>query len=200
MPAMTLTEQIHDAMRRIRAWCGTNGDARLVFACMNPPATDADLDAVEAKIGLKLPEDVRALYRICNGQDENAEANEDGLEVGLFPWTERVLAHLLYPLEEVASSTSTPQEPRRMPGFVVGWVPIASNYGGDEVVIDLSPDSPRPGRVLNFASSLAAHLTDIADKMEAGKIEFDEEEGLNYVDAPGFPDEGLIYDSEAFPD
>ena len=194
---MTPAEQVNDAMARIRRWCEANGKAKLVFDCMNPPATDADLDAAEQRIGRPLPEDVRALYKVANGQDEHAEANEDEMEVGLFPWTERELAHLLYPLgdEENVMSRGDPEDDLDVQP---GWFPLASNMGGDEVAIDLHPDSPRPGRVLHFnhegygarevAPSLAQHLTDIADLMEAGGIEFNEE-GLVYVDPPGFDDD-----------
>ena len=197
---MTPTEQVNDAMARIRRWCEATGRAKLVFDCMNPPATDADLDAAEQRIGRPLPEDVRALYKIANGQDENAEANQDEMEVGLFPWTERELAHLLYDLDEHGFRITDEDE---MPDMQSGWLGLASSYGGDEVVVDLRDDSPRPGRVLHFnhegydarevAPSLARHLTDIADLMESGGIEFSElEGGLMYVDPPGFEeDDGL---------
>lgn len=53
---------------------------------LNPPATAAQLDAAEAEIGAKLPEDLRALYLSFDGQPETLGASEtsSGLIVPFF--------------------------------------------------------------------------------------------------------------------
>ena len=175
-----------DSLARLRAWCEANGDARLVFDCMNPPADDAALAEAEERCGVPFPEDLKALYRFANGQDENADANEDGREVGLIPSSEHGdLAHLLMPLDEV-----TAYEDPDM-GVLPGWIHFATNYGGDVIACDMSDDSPRRGRVIHYvhegcdvvrrADSVADLLAKLADDLDAGKVVFDEESGLTFT-------------------
>jgi len=44
---------------------GVSVDTSLV---LNPPATDSEIDLLEKTIGFDIPDDLRALYKITNGQ------------------------------------------------------------------------------------------------------------------------------------
>lgn len=71
-----------------------------------------------------------------------------------------------------------------------GWVPIAGNGGGDLACLDLSPGGA--GRVVQFghasakrvvfAPSFAAWLATLADGLEAGRYQFDPDDGLVEAD------------------
>ena len=178
-------DRVRAAFERLRNWCENHGAAN-VFGCMRPPATDAQLDAVEAKLNVKLPADLRTLYKIANGQfdayDPDAEEADEDDGFGMFPSIEDFdLAFQLVPTGDLEQSWD------RGYGWENGWVPFGTNAGGDEIVCDLAPDSPRPGRVLQFnhelaavyprADSVAAFLEQIADDAEAGRLMYDEDHG-----------------------
>jgi cell wall assembly regulator SMI1 len=181
---------------RIIEWATKHKKAKAILPSLNKPATAKALAEFETKTKLKLPESFAAIYRLHDGQDEGA-ANEaldensgiDSVESGLFPSIEGEgdLAHLLVPLKEMASSMRGSQ----MPGFTKGWVPFGSNYGGDNIVLDLaSTDAKKRGRVLQFnheyggafeiAPSFTEYLEHIADGLESKKIVWDDDAGLSY--------------------
>jgi cell wall assembly regulator SMI1 len=71
----------------------------------------------------------------------------------------------------------------------VGWIPFASNGGGDHFCIDLDPGKGgTKGQVIHFrhdaerrtllAPSLRAFLHDLANGLEDGKYRYDSEEGI----------------------
>jgi cell wall assembly regulator SMI1 len=71
----------------------------------------------------------------------------------------------------------------------VGWIPFAGNGGGDFYCLDIAPtESGSKGQVIShshesgehkrLADSLAVLLTEIADALEDGQLEYDEEWGL----------------------
>ena len=184
-------ERVRSAFERLRTWCESNGAAG-VFRCMQPPATDDQLDAVEAKQGVKLPDDLRALYKLANGQFESYDPEKDEADApeeeeaedgfGMFPSIEDFdLAFQLVPTGDLQESWD------RGYGWEEGWIPFGTNAGGDEMVCDLAKDSPKPGRVLQFnhelaaayprADSVAAFLEQIADAAEAGRLMYDEDHG-----------------------
>jgi len=184
------------AFERIIGWVTKHKKAKAILPSLNKPAAAKAIAEFETKTKLKLPESFAAIYRLHDGQDEGA-ANEaldgasgvDSVESGLFPSIEGDgdLAHLLVPLKELASSTRGSQ----MPGFTKGWVPFGSNYGGDNIVLDLASTDPKKrGRVLQFnhdygaafeiAPSFAKYLEHIADGLETKKIVWDDEAGLSY--------------------
>ena len=184
------------AFNRIIAWVSKHKQAKLILPSLNKPATAKAIAEFEAKTKLKLPASFAAIYRLHDGQNEDRasealdeDSGLDSLESGLFPSIEGRgdLAHLLVPLKEMASSMRGLQ----MPGYSKGWVPFGSNYGGDNIVLDLaSPDAKKRGRVLQFnheygaafaiAPSFEKYLEHIADGLESKKIIWDEEAGLSY--------------------
>jgi cell wall assembly regulator SMI1 len=189
-----VADQVRRAYERIVAWLTKHPRAKAILPSFRPPAKAAAIAAFEKKAKLTLPDGVRALYRLADGQDENAanaRLGDDTIESGMFPSIERSdLAYLLSPLKLLARNTPTGPRSSRMPGFRVGWVPIGDNFGGDNIVIDLTQDAKKRGRVLQFnheyggayevAPSIEAFLSSIADGLEKKRIVFDEHAGLSY--------------------
>lgn len=188
---MSAGDEVNAAFNRIVKWLTAHKKARAVLPSFRKPAADAAIAQFAAKTKYPLPEGLAAMYRLLDGQDEDAanEANNDeSIESGLFPSIESDdLAFLLVPLKELQTHTLS----SKMPGFRKGWLPFGDNYGGDNIVLDLSWDEPpKRGRVLQFnheyggayplAPSFEKYLTDIADGLESRKIIWDEDAGLSY--------------------
>lgn len=188
---MQPTATVKNAFGRIVKWLQGHKRGKAALASLRPPATAAAIAQFKAKANVSLPPALAALYRLHDGQDEDA-ANEklDGgaVESGLFPSIEGRgdLPFLLVPLRELTRSLNS-----RMPGFRKGWIPFGDNYGGDNMVIDLaSTDSTKRGRVLQFnheyatavevAPSLEKYLEHIADGLASKKIVWDNDSGLSY--------------------
>ena len=129
---------------------------------LNPGADDAALDRVEAAIGRELPEDLRALYRVADGQaDPWAEGARGGearwaamfgrerflsLDEALAEW--RFWHDEIWLPEQAHGGFSTDQDVRE--GDPVdpvywkpGWFTFAGSDGGNGYAVDLDP--PRGG-------------------------------------------------------
>jgi len=141
------------------------------YAALNAGATEAQLDAFEARFGVTLPQDLRRLYAWRNGH-------------GDYLAPAFVLNHVLEPLENVANSKA---ELDAMIGhdFAPGWweqswIPFTTSYGGDHIVVDTET-----GRVLTFyhddatrpdeAASITEWLAALVQSMNDGTYEIDGE-------------------------
>jgi cell wall assembly regulator SMI1 len=136
---------------------------------------------------------VRESYLAHNGSDD----------AGFFPKGD--VGYVLLPLSELVSDWKMWKElleggefegekARGSPGvrgdwWNVGWVPFASDCGGDYYCIDLAPArGGKKGQVIAMAHdsgarkllapSLREWLARFADQLEAGKYRYDEDEGL----------------------
>jgi cell wall assembly regulator SMI1 len=191
---MSKASTVEQSFARIHKWLEKQDPARHALASLLPPATEAEIEQFEAKTKLQLPDPVKALYRLHNGQNEDLgnEAAGDQIESGLFPSIESGdLAYLLVPLKELIRNTPKRKSDSRMPGFRLGWIPIGDNYGGDNIVIDLAiEDETKHGRVLQFnheyggatvlADSFNQYLAQLADDLKAGRVIWDDDCGLSY--------------------
>jgi cell wall assembly regulator SMI1 len=159
-------------IRRIDNWLAANRHD--YYALLQPGATDAELDAFEARLSLKLPPAFRQLYRWRSGQDPMSSAALQG-------------NRSFCGLEELASTKDLldgmigydfddPRYWRR------GWVPFLHNGGGSYLCLDLAAeDGGHPGQLIGFWKhdkdrpvefpSVEAWLADLADSMEAGELE-----------------------------
>jgi cell wall assembly regulator SMI1 len=162
-----------------------------------PPATQAQLDAAEEHLGQRLPADVRALYRLHDGQVQHEPTDPRwaaGLVGGLpllpldqilFHWDQWDGFEDELDMDDEASS-----EPE---GFVHakyslrGWVPLTHDGGGNHIGIDLDPDERGTiGQVILFgrdddwhrvlAPSLVSYLEQLGDLVEQGHGEDGEDE------------------------
>lgn len=108
-------------------------------ATLGPPATDAEIAALETEFQLTLPAELRQWFRWRNGQQgfENFFEN--------------------YCLQSVQSAAETMRVNRELleaGDFVLnwwrpGWVPLLENGGGDHVCLDLEGTfTGRPGQLV----------------------------------------------------
>ncbi len=154
---------------RIHTWLAANAPAG--YGNLRPGASAETIESAENAMGLKLPDDVKASYRIHDGQ-----STEPGL-VGGEGW--RLLS-----LQEIVQdwgrwSRANPKDAR--------FVPIAWGGMGDYVILDLGPRPAGPGRLLiqrrdrdeldALVRSFSVWLENFAGELEAGEFAYSQEEG-----------------------
>jgi cell wall assembly regulator SMI1 len=155
--------------QRIHAWLDASAPAG--YGDLRPGASAKAIRAAENAMGLKLPDDVKASYRIHDGQ-----GNEPGL-IGGEGW--RLLS-----LQEMVEtwgrwSRADPKDAHCVP---IAWIGT-----GDHVFLDLDPDSKVPGRLMIQRSdsadpdplmpSFSFWLEDFADELEDGVFVYSEDDG-----------------------
>ena len=157
---------------RMDRWLASNRPD--YYALLQPGATDAELDAFEARLSLNLPEAFRQLYRWRNGQDPGSS---NPLQFN----------RTFSTLEEIAS---TKEELDSMIGFDFedpkywrrGWVPFLHNGAGSHLCLDLpAEDGGQVGRLVAFWKrdqdrpvehlSLEAWLAALVTSMESGSLQ-----------------------------
>jgi cell wall assembly regulator SMI1 len=156
-----------------------------------PPATAADIAEAEARLGCRLPADLRALYEIADGDGDGYEhrylfegcawlpleslaaQDEDDDEPGLRPWHG-------WDLEwDAVVFDATPGETVRRCGGHPGWLRFATPEDGNYLAVDTVPARDgRPGQVIwtgrdhdegpgyvaDSLTSLLGHYLDLLDQ------------------------------------
>lgn len=181
-----LDEDITPVLARLDAWYATHlPPAQYGF---NPPATDAQIDAFEQLIGLKMPPSFRDLYRWHDG-----DSNEN--------WG-HIYGHPFLSLEQVAAEHQSWKETLEdfdgdayaIPGGSwpegavdpaytnPAWLPFSRDGGGNCIGLDFDPwPAGRVGQVIIFgrdedvkvvlAESLGRFLDWVAGLLENGNFE-----------------------------
>lgn len=137
--------------RRLERWAESI-DARPE---LRPGCNEADLDALEAELGRRLPADFRAFYRIHDGQERGAEL---GLIYGLPILPIDEVANTWRTWAEIADAWDDHSHERCLSGQRVqplyanrGWVPFTHDWGGNHLGVDLAPGpTGLVGQVINF--------------------------------------------------
>ncbi len=154
-----------------------------------PGRTETQLAEAEEKIGARLPEDLRALYRVTDGDDES------GL-LGRYAHDQlgRLVAQYLegrpgvHGWQEAASEDGvvfeTPPAGRvKRLSRNDWWVTFGSDHGGDHLAVDLDPaENGTSGQVLEYgrnvwgpvrhvAPSITAMLEEVIRALRAGEFE-----------------------------
>ncbi len=149
-----------------------------ILESLNPPATDQDLDHLEALVGAKLPGDFRALYKMANGQQNvNQPFFLQGYEFMSLRQIENTWQTMkeTYDAHPDFQNEEEPQGPVRTLWWHPMWIPFADVESGDYYCLDLLPAaSGKFGQVMQFAydAILRKHLgfsiTDFLGEYEAG--------------------------------
>lgn len=123
-------------------------------ASLNPPATEADISRLETLTGITLPDELKQLYRLHNG-----ESGDAGLFFGLpFISIDEAIAEWKT-WEGLADSTATldsniisvPDGHIKERYVNTRYLPISKDYGGNNIGIDLDPGADGiSGQVINF--------------------------------------------------
>ncbi|MCS7463833.1 SMI1/KNR4 family protein [Paenibacillus doosanensis] len=137
-------------------------------ASLNPPASEEELRSAEAELGFGLPPELRELYLIHNGEQDGGP----GLFMGLpFLSLDGMMAEwrIWTGLENEnweAEHYSVPAGWIKEQYINRYWLPIAKDWGGNHIGIDLDPaDQGRAGQVINFGRDeevkyvIARHLS-----------------------------------------
>jgi cell wall assembly regulator SMI1 len=190
-----LVEDIAPVLARLDSWYAANLPTdKYMF---NPPASDAQLDALESLIGFEVPSSYRQLYRWHDGENDDRWGHIYGLP--------------LLPLEQAAAEWQ--QWQRTLAGiggnrYVVPggawpdgavdpayinprWIPLTADGSGGHIGLDFDPwPGGRVGQVILFgrdedvkvvlAESLGRFLEWIAGLLESGnfRLTTTEDEGV----------------------
>jgi cell wall assembly regulator SMI1 len=173
---------------RVEAWL--HARARPLHDALAVGAKPEALDALEAALAVKLPPDARALYALRDGQAVGSVSVLPGWEwLGLGGILEqwRIWKGLL-DAGEFKDARSEPAEGIRDDWWHPRWIPFTHNGAGDHLCLDLMPaPGGRAGQVITMwhddaprerlASSLTAWVRELADKLDAGRYVYVDEEG-----------------------
>ena len=121
--------------KRIHAWLDENAPAG--YGHLRPGASADAIQAAETAMGLKLPADIKASYRVHDGQ-----GNEPGL-IGGEGWC-------LLTLQEMVKWCR--KWSKHAPRFC-SCVPVAWGGAGDYIFLDLGSDAERPGASSSSAAT-----------------------------------------------
>ncbi|MFC7613405.1 SMI1/KNR4 family protein [Actinokineospora soli] len=167
------------------------------------PVDEADLAAAETRLGLRLPDDLRALYRVVG--DDRGETGLLGryahfplasLDAGAWEWQTSPFE------QDVVFDPDQPGAVRRAFGSA-SWVVVASDPGGEGIAVDLDPGpegrygqlitngQDTDGQVRLVAESVTALLTGVVGALRAGEVDpdFDADHSrLVVVDTTPYPD------------
>ena len=180
-----LQEDIAPVLARLDTWYAANlAPDRYVF---NPPATDAQLDAFEQLIGLKMPRSYRQLYRWHDGEDDDRWGHVYGLPIlplerAAQDWKQwkRTLAEFggnPYPFPQEAWPEGAVDPAYTNPA----WIPLTSDGSSGNIGLDFDPwPGGRVGQVILYgrdedvkvvlAGSLGEFLTWLAGLLESGNF------------------------------
>jgi cell wall assembly regulator SMI1 len=171
---------------------------------LNCGASESEINRVEEEIGLIFPQSFKKLLSIHNGQ------KDEGIGV--------IGNYYLLSLEEILETWKTmkdlldkddfsdfePLEPigpvKKNYWWNPKWISIATNGFGDDICIDLDPDTGgNIGQIITFwhdweerkviSTSLEEWFTDILSKLEDGTYQIIEEDGEEMFNDDGFTGE-----------
>jgi len=156
---------------------------------LNPPATEADLAAIETETGYRLPDDLRELWRRANGQPDSygiaspAPGTVISPVFGSYDFIGCAAALAAYRdwtevLEEQGDTmndgiTRREGDPVQAAYWIPGWLPFAVDGGGNFYAVDMAPSEcgtygqvilmgPDEDERRVLGTGIAAWLTDTA--------------------------------------
>jgi cell wall assembly regulator SMI1/ankyrin repeat protein len=188
-PAKAKKVSVSDCWQRIEAWLAANDPD--LNKTLNKPASDKQVAHLEKVIGAALPAAFKESCRIHNGQKHSEGDLVPPLEEGDGSYFLLSCADSAQEWRcwkqltdggEFADKESGPDIGIRDAWWHPGWVPIASNGGGDSICLDLAPTKEgQVGQVITMnhetakrellAPSFAHWLADLAGALEEGALQ-----------------------------
>jgi cell wall assembly regulator SMI1 len=170
------------AWNAIEAWLEQNWPAGL--ADLNPPATEAEIHALEHALGCALPMDFVSSLRVHNGQKALAGylcPSGELLSTAEIASQWQVWKDLFESGEFDDYESEPASNAIDRTWWNPGWVPITHNGAGDHDCLDLSPTSTgHIGQVITMwhdmaerellAPAFAAWLQQLANKLASGDV------------------------------
>jgi cell wall assembly regulator SMI1 len=172
----------------IAQWVARNAPEGAPMFC--GPASDQEIAATERQLGLALPASVQALYRLANGQPDDAARLLDAF--GLMPLAQ--VADAAAFLNDFFPNGVNEEDPGhsmevdtgiRPMWWNPGWIPLMTNGSGDYYCLDLDPaDGGAPRQIVSYfhdetfrhciAPNIETLLSDIASGLEDGSYVLDD--------------------------
>jgi cell wall assembly regulator SMI1 len=162
--------------KRIDTWLQVNGMP--IHAALGAGASPAAIRRAEARLQVRLPDDVRASYAVHDGSGFCALLPFPllSLQRMVQEWTNW---RELRQQGTFKGAESTPEGPIKTDWWNVRWIPFTHDGGGNHQCLDLDPaPGGNAGQVINFdhevgatgvlAPSFRAYLAAFADDLEAG--------------------------------
>lgn len=198
---------MRDLWNRLERWLEQNVPD--ILPTLNPGASIQEIEAIQTILGMKLPDDYVASCLIHNGQNQESPGlvpsgmqgsiggtlmalgvRDDSLFSTVFgEWAMMKQIYDTDPNIHLSEGGRLDQTVKDR-WWVPGWIPIASNGGGDYSCLDLDPgEGGRWGQVIAFvhddydyrvveAPSFRAWFDQLVEGLEKGSIVNDEEYGL----------------------
>ncbi len=173
---------------RFREWLAANYEEGL--HSLNPPATDQELEELQATLGYPLPPDLVNFLQVHNGQKSESGWLIDGQELLsshriIDEW--KVWQGLL-DSGDFDGITSEPQDGIKNSWWNKKWIPITYNGFGDHYCIDLDPaENGTSGQVITMfhdegvrgllSSSLDEWFKSYVEDLFSGKFVYSHEYG-----------------------
>lgn len=185
---------------RIVVWLKEHAEA--IADGLTGPASEEAIAEVEETIGMTFPDDLRESYLTQDG----LEYGETELNIFMAPpGGFDDMAFCLLPIDEVAAewavwkdlidggdfdgAESEPDDAIQNTWWSDGWIPVASNGGGDFICVDMKPsETGSVGQVICawhdmderklVAGSWSAYLESLVQQMEADQVTYSSDEGL----------------------
>jgi cell wall assembly regulator SMI1 len=176
---------------RIEAWLRNHAPSTL--ETLQSGASDAQIGELENYLNVEFPEDVKALYRLCNGQlayssgviDEQEFLSLERIKDEWGCWKE------LFDDGTFEDEAGQDQGSQPDPGICnvwwhPRWIPLTHDGGGNHDCLDLNPATGGTyGQMITMwhddaerkllASGIRAWLQQYAEALEAGQFVFSEE-------------------------
>lgn len=182
-------------MERLEHWLEANLPE--VREDLAPGCSEAAITDFESQIGRAFPENLKALYRLHDGQRDavntgpfygltflslaGAKTHWESWESIIDQWSPEEMTE--------ASAFCTSAKPGAVQALYANkyWIPFAYDYGGNHLGVDLDPGARGTlGQVINFgsdeeekfvvASSLAVFIEWLVDQLESGNFAIREED------------------------
>lgn len=149
--------------KRLESWLNIYNPKLLTD--LNPPASDVDISELEQKLGVNLPVDFINCLKVHNGQMGRSDWLFGGNE---FLSTKNILMSWSTWLDlledgDFDGKVAKPDVGIQKVWWTKGWIPFATNGGGDYLCIDLSPSkSGNSGQVIKVFHDFPSRVLESA--------------------------------------
>lgn len=180
---------IAESWRRIETWLQTF--APMCTTHLHSGATPEEIAEAETRLGLTLPEDIKACYRIHNGAAVSGKFASTSVAqfcplrnmVGHWEWLQDLAKSdprwAQCPPIWVRENSIYPFQPAQPVTWHPAWLPFTSNVEGDHLCFDLAPlPGGHIGQILDLShevgpfsvpfTGIGEFLATFADQLEAG--------------------------------
>lgn len=175
---------------RITSWIKTH--APQLLELLQDGASEEQINELEKALSIQLPDDVKALYRLCNGQSSfdygllngNEFLSLERIRDEWTVWKDLLDAGDLITDDDIESDRIDTEI--RQVWWHPKWIPFTYNGGGDHDCLDLAPAKEGvQGQIISMwhddeerkllAPGIREWLQQYAEQLESGQIIFSED-------------------------